>query len=409
MISGSSAGDTGAVPRALWRLRRACAPICAEGTDPTPVAAVLAWSVGPRRSPDALRRRCRDRGSRDGGHVEGLQAAAGTPSRGDAEAALALVGVWRRLGVRLALVGDEGYPRRLAEGWPTTDGPPLLALQGEGATDLPSVAVVGARRATGYGVSSAAWLADAAAAAGVRVVSGGAVGIDAAAHDAALERPGGTTVVLGCGHAVPYPRGHARPGGLFDRILDEGGAVVSEALPYERPRPGLIRARNRIVAALAEVVVVVEGGPRSGALLTASAAADRGRTVLAVPGDVRAPGSVAPHRLLSEGAVVCTGPETLLDALHARGALDVREPRPSAPQLPDLPDAGTPSASMLPPAVLDALRVAWPRPLRPDDLASLTSTSVPVLLAALSRARAAGEIAQGVDGVRLRRAPDYLT
>ena len=320
----------------------------------------------------------------------------------DAEAALALVDVWRRLGVRLTMVGDPVYPGRLAEGWPTTDGPPLLASCGDAAGGLPSVAVVGARRASGYGGSIAGWLADAAASAGVRVVSGGAVGIDAAAHEAALERPGGTTVVLGCGHAVGYPRGHARPGGLFERILDEGGAVVSEALPHEPPRPGLVRARNRIVAALADVVVVVEGGERSGALLTANAAAERGRAVLAVPGDVRAPGSVAPHRLLAEGAAPCTGPGALLDVLA------VPDRRPSPPEVSDPHQhQRPPSPSMLPPAVLAALRAAWPRPLRPDDLASLTSTSVPVLLAALARAGAAGEIAQGVEGVRLRRAPDH--
>src|SRR5690606_1664623 len=129
----------------------------------------------------------------------------------------------------------------------------------------------------------------------------GAVGIDAAAHRAALESGGTTTVVLGCGHGVPYPRAHAVPGGLFDRVLDTGGALASELLPDEPPRAWQVRARNRLVAALVDVVVVVEGGARSGSLLTATAAADRGVTVMAVPGDVRAPGSVAPHRLLAEG------------------------------------------------------------------------------------------------------------
>ncbi|MEX0869263.1 MAG: DNA-processing protein DprA, partial [Nitriliruptoraceae bacterium] len=138
--------------------------------------------------------------------------------------------------------------------------------------------------------------------AGARVVSGGAVGVDAAAHHASLASPGGTTVVLGCGHQVSYPRPHARTGGLFAQVVASAGTVCSELLPYEPPRPGAVRARNRVVAGLADVVVVVEGGTHSGSLLTASAAAEWGRTVLAVPGDVRAPGSQAPHRLLAEGA-----------------------------------------------------------------------------------------------------------
>jgi DNA processing protein len=221
------------------------------------------------------------------------------------------------------LVGDPAYPSRLAEGWPDLDAPVLLAWRGEPPSTVgPGVAIVGARNATGYGTAVAELLATAVARAGGRVVSGGAVGIDAAAHAAALGLPGGTTVVLGCGHDVAYPVPHARRGGLFDRVLQDGGTLVSELLPEVTAHPGVIRARNRIVAGLAEVTIVVEGGGRSGALLTASAAADRGREVFAVPGDIMAPGSVAPLRLLAEGARACTGPADVLALMPAMRPTD---------------------------------------------------------------------------------------
>jgi DNA processing protein len=274
------------------------------------------------------------------------------------------------------------------------DAPAFLAWRGELPTDRTAVAIVGARQASGYGTGVAAWLAAAASNAQVTVVSGGALGIDAAAHEAALEGPGGTTVVLGCGHQVAYPRPHARGGGLFDRILDAGGALVSELLPWQPATPAHVRARNRVVAGLADAVVVVEGGGRSGALLTATAAAERGVPVLAVPGDVRAPGSVAPHRLLSEGAAPCTGPADVLEAVG--GTTSVEQ---------DVPGRVPCAVGPLPDDVTAVLVAAWPRPVRLDDLAARTGRSVGALLAATTRARVVGVLAEGPDGVRLRRAP----
>ena len=401
MTSPTPPPSPGVLSGSARRLSHACRSICAEGTDADLVARLLAWSVRPRRTTDALRRQCRDEAAASAPPGAQLLSVIASPAAGDARAALELVEVWRRLGVRVAVVGDPAYPARLADGWPHSDGPALLAWRGSCPPDTSTVALVGARRASGYGVSIAAWLAEAAASAGARVVSGGAVGIDAAAHEAALERPGGTTVVLGCGHAIAYPRQHAREGGLFDRILEEGGTILSELLPYERPRPGQVRARNRIVAALADVVVVVEGGEHSGALLTATSAAERGRTVLAVPGDVRAPGSVAPHRLLAEGAGPCTDPGALLDVLALTSSATADTSSGT------LRGAAGSAPSTLPEAVEKVLRNAWPRPVRLDDLAAATSTPVTLLLGAVSRAHAAGEIAEGVDGVRLRRAPDH--
>jgi DNA processing protein len=375
-------------------------------TDPRVLATILAWTCGPRRSPDALRRRLRD-----GPEGAGADDGAVTPATSERLARLAVedggldgpltdvacrvLRRWTARGVRVAVVGDPGYPQRLAEGWPGLDAPVLLAWRGEPpAAAGPGVAIVGARGATPYGTAVAEMLATAVARAGGRVVSGGAVGIDAAAHGAALGLPGGTTVVLGCGHDVPYPVPHARPGGLFERVLEDGGTLVSELLPEVGAHPGVIRARNRIVAGLADVTVVVEGGGRSGALLTATAAAERGRDVLAVPGDITAPGSVAPLRLLAEGARACTGPEDVLELLpHVRRPAGTAGARPSSP---------TKTHDALPASVHRALERAGPRGLAVEDLALVHPGGAAALLAVLTRARIAGAVEDVVGGVRLR-------
>jgi DNA processing protein len=398
----------------LSRLTDAVVPITAPGTDPFHLAAVLAWAVRPRRRADALRRQVRDRldatGSATGAGVTGTPAArlaaAATPAvrPADVDAARAIAERWRTLGCRIALVGDAGYPSRLAAGWPDADVPVWLIRRGTDAGQLATVAIVGTRRPTTYGTGVAAWLAEFVARIGIRVVSGGAVGIDAAAHRAALGTPGGTTVVLGCGHGVVYPRPHARPGGLFDQLLDDGGELVGELFPEQPAKPMAVRARNRIVAGLADAVVVVEGGQRSGALLTADAAAGLGRAVLAVPGDVRAPGSAAPHRLLREGASPCTEPADLLAAIQGLHAVPPSDPhdggsgqrRAGADQEP---------ASALPGAAVEVLRAAWPRAVALEDLAVRSGIAVGPLLAAVTRARLVGELAEDASGVRLRRAP----
>jgi DNA processing protein len=383
---------------ALTSLTRSCASLAAEGTDPALLAALLAWAVRPRRSLEALRRGAAEDGvALDAARSWLLERAGAAVVAGDAVAASGLVDAWRRRGCRLRVVGDPGYPRRLAEGWPGTDGPVLLATTGSLPDDRPSVAVVGARRASAYGAGVAAWLAEAASTAGVQVVSGGALGIDAAAHRAALGRPGATTVVLGCGHDVPYPREHARAGGLFESVVASGGAVVSEQLPSVPPRAGIVRARNRIVAGLADAVVVVEGGGRSGSLLTAGAALERGRPVLAVPGDVRAPGSQAPHRLLREGAAPCTEPADLLEVLGA-------VPPAAATGSSTAPGASV-ATSVLPPELRAVLEAAWPRARRLDELLVGTGLAPGPTLAAITRAQLAGEVVERTDGLVLRAAP----
>jgi DNA processing protein len=376
--------------------------VAADGTDADLLALLVAWACGPRRDLDALRRRVRDDPSRT---LATYALEGGAPDGPLLDVAGRVLERWRTLGVRVALAGDPSYPDRLAEGWPDSDAPVLLAWRGTPPGDAgPCVAIVGARRATEYGTTVAAMLAAAVARAGARVVSGGAVGIDAAAHEAALDLPGGTTVVLGCGHAVPYPKPHARPGALFDRVLEDGGTLVSELLPEVVPHPGVIRARNRILAGLVDVVVVVEGDERSGALLTAGAAAERGRDVLAVPGDVLRPGSRAPHRLLAEGAAPCTGPADVLARLPRR--MQVHEP--DVTRAPGTSrDGAEPAAAtaLLSGPVVQVLSSAWPRGVTLDELVHVTDDGTAALLAALTRARVAGVVEDVTGGVRLRRHP----
>lgn len=380
----------------------AWARVSAPGTDPALLARVVARLAGPRGDPRTLAREAATHDLRlplstgvpatfPTSTRRLLEILAPTPTPTTASVLEEVARRWAQLDVHAALVGDPAYPRRLSAGWPASGGPPLVAWRGgaPGLPDVASVAIVGARRASSYGRGIAAWLAAAAADAGAVVVSGGAVGIDAAAHEAALATKGATVVVLGCGHAVGYPRVHAHPGGLFDRILSGGGWLLSELLPDAPANPSHVLARNRLVAGLADAVVVVEGGANSGSLRTAAVAAERGIPVLAVPGDVGRPASVAPHRLLAEGAAPCTGPADLLAAV----GLAVQ------------PTDGPTSASVLPPVVRSELARRWPRAVRVGDLAASTHLPTAELLAALTRARVAGEVAEGVEGVRLTRAP----
>ena len=388
------------------------AAVAAPGTDPDALARLVAFAAGSAGGPERLRRRLaaapaapRDATGAAALLADVVGAPAGPDAAGRRAAAAAALRSWTGLGVRVAIVGDPAYPDRLAEGWPQVDAPLLLAWRGVPPVAAGAgVAVVGTRRATAYGLTIAADLATAVARAGGRVVSGGARGIDAAAHAAAIGLPGGTTVVLGCGHAVAYPRDHAREGGLFDRVLADGGTLVSELLPEAVPHPGAIRARNRIVAALAEVVVVVEGGERSGALLTAGAAATRGRPVLAVPGDLAAPGSAAPLRLLADGAAPYLGPATAL--AHLPGPAAGGTAADAGPGGgPDAgPTAGALAAGLhrlVPVSAAAVLARAWPRALTPAEVARAAGCDPGELLAGIVRARLAGALEAVGDGVRV--------
>lgn len=212
---------------------------------------------------------------------------------------------------------DPAYPRRLLD---AADAPAVLHVRGD-ATVLaaePAVAVVGARRASPYGLEVARGLGRGLAAAGLPVVSGMALGVDGAAHAGALEAGGPTIAVLAGGADVPYPRSKA---GLYRVIAQAPGCcVVSEMPPGFAPFKWGFPARNRIIAGLADMTVVVEAAARSGSLITAEMAQDAGRVVAAVPGAVTNPVAEGTNALLRDGAELVRGPQDVLDALLGAGA-----------------------------------------------------------------------------------------
>jgi DNA processing protein len=215
---------------------------------------------------------------------------------------------------------DEHYPSTLAE---LPDAPAVLYVAGDlgrflalVADDRPSVAVVGARRASPYGLEVARGLGRGLASADATVVSGMALGIDSAAHVGALAAGGTTVAVLAAGADRAYPASKQR---LY-REIRHRGAVVSELPPGSAVHRWCFPARNRLIAALARVTIVVEAMERSGSLITAEFARDLGRDVGAVPGHVTSPLARGPNALLSDGAHVIRHPEDALDLACGVGA-----------------------------------------------------------------------------------------
>lgn len=214
------------------------------------------------------------------------------------------------------------YPDRLRR---THHPPSVIYVRGTVHADEPAVAVVGSRRATPAGRVVAERIAAGLARRGIAVVSGLARGIDAVAHQSALDAGGRTIAVLGCGADVIYPPEHAA---LLDAIVAQG-AVISEFPLGTPPRRAHFPQRNRIIAGLCLGVVVVEGDGRSGTLSTAGWALEAGREVMAVPGSVLNPLSRAPHALLREGAALV---ETAEDVLAVVGLAASREPGRAHPK-----------------------------------------------------------------------------
>jgi DNA processing protein len=236
----------------------------------------------------------------------------------DAQALQWAAGI-ERTGMKLVTAFDEEYPATLRE----ISDPPFL-IHAIGRIErlmLPAVAIVGSRDASRYGRDVAWKLARELSEAGVAVVSGFARGVDAAAHEAALEGPGGTIAVLGCGLDVDYPKEHRK---LKDRLAADH-LLVSEYAPGTEPRPQNFPIRNRIIAGLSAGVVVVEASRRSGSLITARLANDFGRDVFAVPGSIFSATSAGAHELLRDGAILCRGAEDVLAELF---------PSVGAPRLP---------------------------------------------------------------------------
>lgn len=226
--------------------------------------------------------------------------------------------------------GDELYPEvfsRIAK--------PPLSLYGIGDVRAlqEGLAVVGARKATPYGLGCAKRFAGRAASRGIVIISGGARGCDAVAHEAALAADAPTVVFLGGGCDEVYPRENTR---LFQRVIDAGGAVVSEQRWDAPPRPYMFRERNRLIAGLARATLIVEAGLPSGTFSTADEALAAGREVLAVPGALTSANSRGANRLIYQGATPVVDDETFDDQLFALfGCLRQQ----TAPQAADKPNA----------------------------------------------------------------------
>jgi DNA processing protein len=287
-----------------------------------------------------------------------------------------------RLGVHVSTWNSPEYPDALRH---LTDPPPVLFLRGrlELLAHSGTVTVVGARRATGRARDIAERLGVALARSGVVVASGLALGVDGAVHQGVLRGYGDAIGVLGTGPDVVYPRAHRR---LFERILDRG-LVVSEFLPGTVAAPHHFPRRNRILAALASTIVVVEAGPRSGSLITVDHGLDIGRDVWVVPGPIELSTCAGSNRLLGEGA------RPLL-AIADFVAEVAGEPAPSSGER----TRGSGSGPEL--AILAALAGDT---LLADELAARAGLPVATALALLTTMELHGEV-ERMPGMRFRRA-----
>lgn len=289
-----------------------------------------------------------------------------SPKQADAAAQSLL-----RAGSRVLIAGTSGYPARLADAWPELGAPLWVFLLGTGIPERPAAAVVGTRHPTLDGATTARELASLLARTGATVVSGLARGIDQAAHLGALDGGGPTVAVLGTGFGVDYPR---RDGPLRDAIA-AAGALLSELLPGTPPQKRTFLWRNRIISALADVTVVVEGRSGSGALHTARMAAAQGRDVLAVPGPVRAATSRAPLDLIRDGAQPLTRLDDVLEVLGLK-------PRAGEPHAAPVAVEGLSDVAR---ALLDLIGAV---PAAPNTLAAAASQPIPSVLAAVAELQA---------------------
>jgi DNA processing protein len=229
--------------------------------------------------------------------------------------------------VDAACVHSGSYPAPLRD---LFQPPPVLyatRIELVARLDEPVAVVIGSRRPSEYGRTVAYRIARELGAAGVPVVSGLALGIDAVAHRGCLDGGGTTIAVLASGADVPYPRTNRR---LYERIRRQG-CIVSEMPPGTRPYRWLFPARNRIMAALGAVTVVIEAAQRSGTLITADCAADLGRDVAAVPGLVTTEAAVGTNSLIRSGAALVTDAQDVLDLLYGVGAREI--PPQAGPEL----------------------------------------------------------------------------
>ncbi len=261
-------------------------------------------------------------------------------------------------GQHLLMWDQPEYPALLAQ---IDDAPPLLFVAGDPLIlEKPQLAMVGSRRATRPGMDTAAAFSRSLASAGFVITSGLALGIDGAAHQAALDVGGQTIGVLGTGLENFYPQRHTR---LAAAMIDQGSAVVSEFPLDAPPQAGNFPRRNRIISGLSLGVLVVEASMASGSLITAKLAAEQGREVYAIPGSIHHPGAKGCHQLIRDGAVLVETIEHILEGLRGWQALSRPTPMPVVHPLVALLHAA--------PHTSEGLAIASGRPLS-QVLATLT-------------------------------------
>jgi len=306
-----------------------------------------------------------------------------------------------RHGVAILALGDEDYPPLLAS---IPSAPPILYVRGglrPADADAFPVAIVGSRACTAYGVEQAERFAGVLASNGLTVVSGGARGIDSAAHRGALRAGGRTIVVLGCGLMHAYPPDNAP---LYDRVADGGGAIVSELPMSVAPTPENFPGRNRIISGLSLGVLVIEAAEGSGALITARhAGEEQGREVMALPGRVDSPASAGSHDLIKRGgAALVTGPADVVGALEsaarhlAAGTHGARFADPSAGLFEPAPPPAA-NLSERQQRIVSALGA----PRSTDELVALTDLSAADLRVELTMLEIAGRVRRS--GTRFER------
>jgi DNA processing protein len=287
---------------------------------------------------------------------------------------------------------DSDYPARLRE---LPDRPPVLYVKGRWplpAHDL-MIAVVGARRASPYGLEAADYLTSGLVRRGVVAISGLAAGVDACAHRATLQERGWTVAVLGHGFAYQFPKENAP---LFEEITQKGTLVTE--FPYDTPPLSHnFPQRNRIISGLSRGVVVVDAGEHSGALITARCAAEQGRDVFVVPGSIFSPQTRGCHRLIKEGARLVESAEDIFEE-YGMEAVIRQTSGGSIMMDPPLTTAGDDIRGLTAPEQ-ELMNHLSPVPLSIDELTELSGLSVDRLAEVLLALELKGRI-QSVPGQR---------